>query len=106
MAMESSQVTGRYILTNQAISHQTMLQYIHDHFNTHTAGSDHVDIKLPTKVGRDGVVRMAASFDKTTGKGEFLLTHLGRNPSLNTAKSREAGMTVRPASQSVIDSVK
>ena len=57
---------------------------------------------MPTRRVADTVVRMAANLD-STGKGEYILRHLGRKPQINTIKAKEVGMAMRPPVQTIVD---
>jgi hypothetical protein len=96
IAAESSRVVqGRYILAAaNAMTHVEMLQIIHDNFRE--------ELKVPNRRVPDGVARMAASLDRS-GKGDYLLRHLGRRGQFNTVKARESGMALRPPVQTIVD---
>lgn len=96
IAAESSRVTqGRYILAAASpMTHVEMLQVVHDNFRD--------EVKVPNRRVSDGVARIAASLDRS-GKGDYLLRHLGRRGLLNTVKARENGMALRPPVQTIVD---
>lgn len=92
-AMESTWTQGRYICCNPAISHAEMLQIVHDYHN---------DMKVPVRKFRDPAVRLAMSMDYS-GRGEYVLTHLGRNPTISIVKALQVGMVFRSPAQTILD---
>ena len=92
--METNRLSGRYIICNNAISHTDMLQTINENFP---------DITLPTKVISNRMAKFVCSLDTKSVRNEYLMTHLGNIPNINNLRSYEAGMVLRPAKQTIVD---
>lgn len=99
LAMESPTASGRYLCTAEVWSQRRLVDWIR---------GANLGLGKPPRMGLDNplgrfITRSAARF-QTPGSRDYLLTHLGRHPRVNTEKIRtELGMTFRPAGETLID---
>jgi len=98
MAMEKPHLLGRYCLAHESISLTDVLQIVHENFND-------IDT-IPTRKVRDFVVRTVMSSDTKTGRAEYLNQNLSRIPRIQCSKAEQAGMLLRPISQTILDTVR
>lgn len=99
LAMETPTASGRYLCTAEVWSQRRLVDWIR---------GANLGLGKPPRIGLDNpvgrfVTRSAARF-QPPGSRDYLLTHLGRHPRVNTEKIRtELGMTFRPAGETLID---
>lgn len=96
LAMEREDVVGRYCFCNDPVHLSTVLQIIHEAFH---------DMELPTKKVRNFTVKLLTRSD-TSFRGEYMEYTLGKVPLINCNKAMNAGMTLRPPVQTIIDTVR
>lgn len=99
LAMETPTASGRYLCTAEVWSQRRLVDWIR---------GANLGLGKPPRIGFDNplgrfITRSAARF-QPPGSRDYLLTHLGRHPRVNTEKIRtELGMTFRPAGETLID---
>lgn len=99
LAMETPTASGRYLCTAEVWSQRRLVDWIR---------GANLGLGKPPRIGFDNplgrfITRSAARF-QPPGSRDYLLTHLGRHPRVNTQKIRsELGMTFRPAGETLID---
>lgn len=99
LAMESPTASGRYLCTAEVWSQRRLVDWIR---------GANLGLGKPPRMGLDNplgrfITRSAARF-QTPGSRDYLLTHLGRHPRVNTEKIRtELGIAFRPAGETLID---
>ncbi|HEY7584607.1 MAG TPA: NAD-dependent epimerase/dehydratase family protein [Acidimicrobiia bacterium] len=99
LAMETPTASGRYLCTAEVWTQRRLVDWIR---------GANLGLGKPPRIGLDNplgrfVTRLGASF-QPRGNRDYLLTHLGRHPRVNTEKIRtELGMTFRPAGETLID---
>jgi dihydroflavonol-4-reductase len=99
LAMETPTASGRYLCTAEVWSQRRLVDWIR---------GANLGLGKPPRIGLDNplgrfITRSAARF-QPPGSRDYLLTHLGRHPRVNTEKIRtELGMAFRPAGETLID---
>ena len=97
-AMERTTASGRYLCAGEVVTMKDLVALL-------KARGWGKGRKLPTIPLPNLVVKLA-SFAQPSGVGTYLRTHVGRIPRYSTAKIRTAlGITFRPASESIIDTM-
>lgn len=91
--LETPNAVGRYIICNKAISHGSMLQVVHENFH---------DLVLPTRKISDTMAKLLTSMDKS-GRGELISYNIGRVPSMDCSRTISLGISMRPSSQTIVD---
>mmetsp|Transcript_14217 Transcript_14217/g.23663 ORF Transcript_14217/g.23663 Transcript_14217/m.23663 type:complete len:355 (-) Transcript_14217:187-1251(-) len=96
MAMENPDIEGRYLLCNEALKLETLLQIVHETFH---------GIDLPTKKITNFAAKLLTKGDNSF-RSEYLQYNLGKMPKINCNKAFSLGMTLRPSVQTIVDTVR
>mmetsp|Transcript_7505 Transcript_7505/g.11192 ORF Transcript_7505/g.11192 Transcript_7505/m.11192 type:complete len:346 (+) Transcript_7505:1261-2298(+) len=96
LAMENAELAGRFIVSHNALHLTDVLQIVHENF---------VDLQVPTYMLRDFVVRAATARD-VSFRGQYLHRNVGKALHINNSRAREAGMVMRPQSQTIVDTIR
>jgi dihydroflavonol-4-reductase len=100
-ALEIPTAHGRYICAGEVVSMRSLVRLLLEHgYTGFKLPSFPLDSALGTWVAR------LASYQQSTGTGQYLRTHLGRIPRYDTTKVRtELGVSFRPASETILDTL-
>jgi dihydroflavonol-4-reductase len=100
LAMETPAASGRYLCTAEVWSQRRLVDWIRS-ADVGRGKLPRFSLDNPLGVA---LTRLAARF-QPKGNRDYLLTHLGRHPEINTNKIRaELGLTFRPIEETLADS--
>ena len=100
-AIDTAAAHGRYLCAGDVLSHRQIVELLvangYSHYALPTLGLD-------SSIG-NAIAKLTA-FTQTKGVASFLRTHIGRVPRYDTTKARtELGLTFRPATQSILETI-
>ncbi len=99
LAIETPSASGRYLCAAEVGSQQRLVDWIR---GANLGLGQPPRFSLVNPIGRF-LARVAARF-QLSGNRDYLRTHIGRHPRINTEKIRtELGMTFRPVGETLID---